>query len=422
MNEIFIFLSIIIFLIICSGFFSSSETALTAVSEARINELVTQGSKRAKLIEKILKNREKMISTILIGNNLVNVVASVYATSFAIMYFNDAKLALVTLILTIILVVFAEVIPKTYALKNADQIALSVAPIINLLMMILTPATLFTEQLARLVTGPVVDDEEAKTEELKGMIRLHAGEKSRAIERGKMMSSMLDMEEVSIEAVMTHRGTVTMIDEKSTANEIFKVTGDSPFTRIPVYSGTKDNIIGILHAKELFRYLQRSRFENINKINLSEIMIEPYFAPETTLILDQLEVFRGRKEHFAIVVNEYGDFRGIVTLEDILEEIVGDIDDETDIDVEGVKSQPDGSLIVEGSVTIRDLNRSLGWNLPDEKYNTIAGLVLFESKTIPDPGQEFRFFNVKFRILQKKSNFISKLRIWNEIGNLNEKK
>ena len=421
MNEILIFLSIIIFLIICSGFFSSSETALTAVSEARINELVTQGSKRAKLIEKILKNREKMISTILIGNNLVNVVASVYATSFAIMYFDNAKLALVTLILTVILVVFAEVIPKTYALKNADQIALSVAPIINLLMMILTPATLFTEQLARIVTGPIINDEEAKTEELKGMIRLHAGEKSRAIERGKMMSSMLDMEEVSIEAVMTHRGTVTMIDEKSSANEILKVAGDSPFTRIPVYSGTKDNIIGILHAKELFRHLQRSRFENINKINLSEIMIEPYFAPETTLILDQLEVFRGRKEHFAIVVNEYGDFRGIVTLEDILEEIVGDIDDETDIDVEGVKSQPDGSLIVEGSVTIRDLNRSLGWNLPDEKYNTIAGLVLFESKTIPDPGQEFRFFNFKFRILQKKSNFISKLRIWNETGSVNEK-
>ena len=148
------------------------------------------------------------------------------------------------------------------------------------------------------------------------------------------------------------------------------------------------------------------------------IIIEPYFAPETTLILDQLEIFRGRKEHFAVVVNEYGDLRGIVTLEDILEEIVGDIDDETDIDVEGVKPQPDGSLIVDGSVTIRDLNRSLGWNLPDQNYNTLAGLVLFESKTIPDPGQEFRFFNVKFRILQKKENYLSKLRLWNEIGSI----
>ena len=422
MSEIFIFLSIMIFLIICSAFFSSSETALTAVSEARINELVTQGNKRAKLIEKILKNREKMISTILIGNNFVNVIASVYTTSFAIMYFQEAKLILVTIILTIVLIIFAEVIPKTYALKNADKIALSVAPLINLTIFILTPATLFTEKLARSVTGPVMNDDEAKTQELKGMIRLHAGEESRAIERGKMMSSMLDMEDVTIEAVMTHRGTVTMIDAQSSTSEILKIAGESPFTRIPVYSGTKDNIIGILHAKELFRYLQRKNFQNSKNINLNEIIIEPYFAPETTLILDQLEIFRGRKEHFAIVVNEYGDLRGIVTLEDILEEIVGEIDDETDIDVEGVKTQPDGSLIIEGSVTIRDLNRSLGWNLPDENYNTLAGLVLFESKTIPEPGQEFRFFNVKFRILQRKDNFISRLRLWNEIGIKDDKK
>ncbi len=421
MNEIFIFISIIIFLIICSAFFSCSETALTAVSEARINELVTQGSKRAKLIEKILKNREKMISTILIGNNFINVIASVYATSFAIMYFHQAQLVLVTIFLTIILVIFAEVIPKTYALKNADHISLSVAPLINVIIFLLTPATLFTEKLARILTGPEIEDDEAKTEELKGMIRLHAGEESRAIERGKMMSSMLDMEDVTIEAVMTHRGTVTMIDEKSSPSEILRIVGQSPFTRIPVYSGTKDNIIGILHAKELFRYLQKNNFQNVQSINLTNIIIEPYFAPETTLILDQLEIFRGRKEHFAVVVNEYGDLRGIITLEDILEEIVGEIDDETDLDVEGVKPQPDGSLIVDGSVTIRDLNRSLGWNLPDENYNTLAGLVLFESKTIPDPGQEFRFFNVKFRILQKKENFLSKLRLWNEVGLSNEK-
>ena len=421
MSEILFFISIILFLIICSAFFSCSETALTAVSEARINELVTQGSKRAKLIEKILKNREKMISTILIGNNFVNVIASVYATSFAIMYFHQAQLVLITIFLTIILVIFAEVIPKTFALKNADQISLSVAPIINVIIFILIPATLFTEKLVRIVTGPEIEDDDAKTEELKGMIRLHAGEESRAIERGKMMSSMLDMEDVTIEAVMTHRGTVTMIDEKSSPSEILKIAGQSPFTRIPVYSGTKDNIIGILHAKELFRYLQKNNFQNVQRINLTNIIIEPYFAPETTLILDQLEIFRGRKEHFAIVVNEYGDLRGIITLEDILEEIVGEIDDETDLDVEGVKSQPDGSLIVDGSVTIRDLNRSLGWNLPDENYNTLAGLVLFESKTIPDPGQEFRFFNVKFRILQKRDNFLSKLRLWNEVGLSNEK-
>ena len=166
--------------------------------------------------------------------------------------------------------------------------------------------------------------------------------------------------------------------------------------------------------RDSFRFLQRNKFKDTKSIDLKNILIDPYFAPETTPILDQLEIFRGRKEHFAIVVNEYGDFRGIVTLEDILEEIVGEIDDETDINVEGVKSQPDGSLIIDGSVTIRDLNRSLAWDLPDENYNTIAGLVVFETKTIPNPGQEFRLFGIKIRILQKDKNFLSKLRLWKE--------
>ena len=422
MTEIFIFISIIILLIILSAFFSSSETALTAVSEARIHELALQGSNRAIIIEKILIKKEKMISTLLIGNNLVNVIASVYATSFALNFFSEFGLIFVTILMTIILVIFAEVIPKTYALSHADQMALNVAPIINIIILILTPATFITERFVKVLSGPIIDDEEAKTEELRGMIRLHAGNESKAKERGKMMSSMLDMDAVTIEAVMTHRGGVTMIDSKSAPEIIFKVVGESPYTRIPIYSGSPDNIIGILHAKELFRSLRRRNFKNLDIINLSELMIQPYFAPETTLLFDQLEVFRARREHFAVVVDEYGDFRGIVTLEDILEEIVGEIDDETDIHVKGVKPQPDGSLIIDGSVTIRDLNRSLGWNLSDQNANTIAGLVLHESKTIPEPGQEFRFFDIRFRILQKKGNFISQLRLWNEIGINTEKK
>ncbi|MDC1261031.1 CNNM domain-containing protein [Pseudomonadota bacterium] len=421
MPEIFVFISVIMFLIVLSAFFSSSETALTAVSEARIHELALQGSKRAIIIEKILIKKEKMISTLLVGNNLVNVIASVYATSFALNFFAEFGLIFVTIVMTIILVIFAEVIPKTYAFSHADKLALAVAPIINIIILVLTPATFITERFAKVVSGPIIDDDEAKTEELRGMIRLHAGNESKAKERGKMMSSMLDMDAVTIEAVMTHRGAVTMIDSKSVPESIFKVVGESPFTRIPIYSGSPDNIIGIIHAKELFRTLRRRNFKNLEILNLTELMIQPYFAPETTLLFDQLEIFRARREHFAVVVDEYGDFRGIVTLEDILEEIVGEIDDETDIHVKGVKPQPDGSLITDGSVTIRDLNRSLGWSLPDENANTIAGLVLYESKTIPEPGQEFRFFDIRFRILQKKGNFISQLRLWNEIGINTEK-
>ena len=402
MPEIFVFISVIIFLIILSAFFSSSETALTAVSEARIHELALQGSKRAIIIEKILIKKEKMISTLLVGNNLVNVIASVYATSFALNFFAEFGLIFVTIVMTIILVIFAEVIPKTYAFSHADKMALAVAPIINIIILVLTPATFITERFAKVVSGPIIDDDEAKTEELRGMIRLHAGNESKAKERGKMMSSMLDMDAVTIEAVMTHRGAVTMIDSKSVPESIFKVVGESPFTRIPIYSGSPDNIIGIIHAKELFRSLRRRNFKNLEILNLTELMIQPYFAPETTLLFDQLEIFRARREHFAVVVDEYGDFRGIVTLEDILEEIVGEIDDETDIHVKGVKPQPDGSLITDGSVTIRDLNRSLGWSLPDENANTIAGLVLYESKTIPEPGQEFRFFESDLESYKKK--------------------
>ena len=416
MPDLLIFTFNILLLILLSGFFSSSETALTAVSEARIHELALQGNKRANTIEKILAKKEKMISTILIGNNLVNIVVSVYATSFAISFFGEFDLIFVTILLTIFLVIFAEVMPKTYAFSNADKLALAVAPVINFFIFILTPATFITDMLAKIVSKPKIKDEDAKTEELRGMIRLHAGNESRGKERSKMMSSMLDMDEVTIEAVMTHRGGVTMIDIAEEPEEAFKIIGESPYTRIPIYSGTPDNIIGILHAKELFRTLRRRNFKDIKNVKLSELMSQPYFAPETTLLLDQLEVFKTRREHFAVVVDEYGDFRGIVTLEDIIEEIVGEIDDETDIKVKGVKSQPDGSFIIDGSVTIRDLNRSLGWHLPDQNANTIAGLVLYESKTIPEPGQEFRFHNIRFRILQKKANFISQLRLWNELG------
>jgi Mg2+/Co2+ transporter CorB len=212
MPDLFLFIFNIFLLILLSAFFSSSETALTAVSEARIHELSLQGNKRARIIEQILLKKEKMISTILIGNNLVNIVVSVYATSFAISFFGEFDLIFVTILLTVFLVIFAEVIPKTYAFSNSDKLALNVAPVINFFIFVLTPATFITERFAKLVSGPAIKDEEAKTEELRGMIRLHAGDEIRGKERGKMMSSMLDMDDVTIEAVMTHRGAVTMID------------------------------------------------------------------------------------------------------------------------------------------------------------------------------------------------------------------
>jgi Mg2+/Co2+ transporter CorB len=215
---------------------------------------------------------------------------------------------------------------------------------------------------------------------------------------------------------MTHRAVVSMVDADDDLEALLRRVLESPHTRHPIYSGNSDNIIGVLHVKDLLRAVGQNGSSSVagngGRKLVQDIASDPYFIPETTLLFDQLQAFRKRREHFAVVVDEYGDLRGIVTLEDILEEIVGDIDDEHDIDLAGLTAQPDGSWIVDGGVTIRDLNRALGWQLPDEDASTIAGLVLFESRTIPRPGQEFRFHDIRFRILKREGHKVTSLRLW----------
>jgi Mg2+/Co2+ transporter CorB len=227
-----------------------------------------------------------------------------------------------------------------------------------------------------------------------------------------MLSSILDLNEISVEAIMTHRGTVSMINADDQVEDILRYVLNSPHTRHPVFSGKSDNIVGVLHVKDLIRAVGETDASSLPTETIQNIASDAYFIPETTLLFDQLQAFRSRREHFAVVVDEYGDFRGIVTLEDILEEIVGDIDDEHDIDLAGLTPQADGSWLVDGNVTIRDLNRTLGWHLPDEDASTVAGLVLFESRTIPSPGQEFRFHDIRFRIVKRKDNRLTRLRLW----------
>ena len=227
-----------------------------------------------------------------------------------------------------------------------------------------------------------------------------------------MLSSVLDLGEITIEEIMTHRASVTVINSDDSPEEILDFILSSPHTRHPVFSGKPENIIGVLHVKDLLRSIKANHENKKQNLNVSDIATEPYFIPEKTLLFSQLQAFRTRREHFAIVINEYGDLRGIVTLEDILEEIVGDIDDEHDIGLPGCRPQADGSYLVNGNVTIRDLNRTLDWKLPDEKASTIAGLIIYESRNIPDIGQEFKFHEKRFRIHNRSGNKITSLRIW----------
>jgi Mg2+/Co2+ transporter CorB len=400
-------------LIVASAFFSSAETALTAASDARMRQLANKGNKRAKIVEKLRADREGLIGSILIGNNAVNVLGSALATSFAIALFGEGGLVWATIGMTVLLVVFAEVMPKTYAFTYADSYALRIAPVLQLVVRALSPLSVGIRLLATQIIRPNPDANENREEELRGLIELQGNDgNADDRERKAMLSSILDLNEISVEAIMTHRGTVSMINADDQVEDILRYVLNSPHTRHPVFSGKSDNIVGVLHVKDLLRAVGEAETGMILPETVQNIASDAYFIPETTLLFDQLQAFRSRREHFAVVVDEYGDFRGIVTLEDILEEIVGDIDDEHDIDLAGLTPQADGSWLVDGNVTIRDLNRTLGWYLPDEDASTVAGLVLFESRTIPSPGQEFRFHDIRFRIVKRKGNRLTQLRLW----------
>lgn len=410
-------------LICLSGFFSGSETALTAVSKARMHSLEKDGETRAKTVNGLLDSKDRLIGALLLGNNLVNILASAIATAFFINLVGEAGVVYATLIMTLIVLIFAEVLPKTYALNNADKLALKIAPIIRLVVLVFSPITALISHIVYFtlkVLGIKGDDGNLSSlaeQELRGAIDLahendNAEDEKRreSTEKRAMLRSILDLVDVEVEDVMTHRRNVVSIDANRPMEEIVDQVLNSPYTRIPVWKSDTDDILGVIHAKVLLREL-RSAGGNINQMDIRTMVLEPWFIPETTSLFDQLQAFRERKEHFAIVVDEYGSFQGIVTLEDILEEIVGEIDDEHDVAVPGVRAQADGTYLVDGTVTIRDLNREFDWDLPDEHYVTIAGLILHESQMVPESGQNFSFYDYRFNIVKRVRNQLTLISI-----------
>jgi Mg2+/Co2+ transporter CorB len=329
--------------------------------------------------------------------------------------FGEAGVVYATLGITVLVLLFGEILPKTYAFRRANDVALLVAPLVNALVLALSPVTRALELTVRLLlrlfgVGEVQPRFGPSAEELRGAIELHAGEGAVVRDERAMLRSILDLGEVTIEEVMTHRRSVVMIDADQPPQEIVAQVLASPYTRIPLWRGEPDNVIGVIHAKALFRAVQ-ARQGSLDGLDMVAVSAKPWFVPESRTLMDQLQAFRRRREHFALVVDEYGSLMGIVTLEDILEEIVGDIADEHDIAVPGVIRQPDGSFVVQGSVTIRDLNRELDWRLPDEEAVTIAGLVLHEARRIPEVGQAFMFHGFRFEILRRHRNQVTAIRI-----------
>ena len=406
-------------LIILSAFFSGSETSLTSASKPRMHNLARTGKKNAKIFEELFKNKEMLICTILFANNLVNILASAIATKILIELTNNEGILYATIIMTLMILIFGELIPKTLALSKADQFALKIAPFMKILVYILYPLTVTLNFVATSILKifgvnylnfKKEEVSEKREEELRGAIDLHGEDSSK--DEKNMLKSILDLDDITVGSIMIPRKDIFSLSSNIKYNELITKLNNSPHSRIPIWEKNPENIIGIFHIRKLIEI----KVDEPKTFNIKSLCQKPWFIPESTKLDNQLLEFKRRKEHFSIVVDEYGEFLGIVTLEDIIEEIVGEIDDEHDVlkiskGSEDIKSISGKSYLVKGNVTIRELNKELNINIPVSNASTVAGLVLYESRTIPKKGQVFSFFDLKFEILSKKNNQITLVKI-----------
>ena len=410
-----ILMAVILVLLVCSGFFSSSETALTAASRVRMHAAEKDGDKRASLVQRLMNMRERLLGGILLGNNLVNILASVLTTTLFTNVFGGSAvaLAMATAVMTALILVFAEVLPKTYAISQPDKLALVVARPINLIVRLLGPVVALVQLIVNGVLKAFGVDTNASAwtaaDEIKGAVDLHLQEGGVAKRARDQIYGVLEIGELTVEEVMIHRRNLSMVDLSGTNEDILKVVLASGHSRLPAYEGDPDNVVGVLHVKDLLAAL--SKTGEVASVDVKKQLRSCWFVPETTSVVKQLRAFQSKREHFALVVDEYGTLMGVITLEDILEEIVGDIQDEYDEELGGVSRLKDGGAVVRGDVAIRDLNRAMDWKLPDEEAVTIAGLVIHESQTIPTPGQTFAYHGYRFEILSRERNQIQSLRV-----------
>jgi len=408
-------LAVVICLLV-SAFFSASETALTASSRAAMLRLEKHGNRDAATVNRLMATRERLLGAILLVNNFANIAASTLMTDLLLEIFGETGVIYATFVMTVLIFVFAEVLPKTAAFNMPDRIALAVAQPIDRTVRWFSPLLRVVERMVQLILRgfgmPVgkLHSILSPREELRGAVDLlhHSG----VVEKSDrdMMGGLLDLRELTVSDVMVHRTKMVMLDADEPPRELIEAVLAAGVTRLPLWRESPDNVIGVLHAKDVWRALHAAGGDT-TKIDIAGLIKPPWFVPDTTPLAEQLKAFRHRKTPFALVVDEYGELEGLVTLEDIVEEIVGDISDEHDIAVPGVRPLPDGSVNVDGAVPVRDLNRAMDWNIPDDEATTIAGVVIHEARSIPEPGQSFTFHGFRFHVLRKQRNRITALRV-----------
>ncbi|WP_299424818.1 HlyC/CorC family transporter [uncultured Shimia sp.] len=415
---------VIFFLLMMSAFFSGSETALTAASRGKLRAQADKGNRGAQRALNVTEDSERLIGSVLLGNNLVNILATSLATALFTRAFGEGGVALATLVMTLLVLIFAEVLPKTYAITRPEDAAATVASPISLIVTLFSPIVAAVRVLVRGVLrlfGVETDPDSqvlAMREEIAGAIQLGHSEGIVEKEDRDRILGALDLSDRVVEEIMLHRSGIQMINADDAPADILKQCLESNHTRLPVYKDDQENIIGVVHAKDLFRSMytravqEETNARDLLAFDLTEVAKEPYFVPETTSLDDQMREFLRRHAHFALVVDEYGSLQGLITLEDILEEIVGEITDEFDEDADHpIRKSEDGQFLIEGAMTIRDLNRATDWSLPDDEANTIAGLVIHEAQMIPTVGQVFSFHGFRFEVTGREANRITDLKI-----------
>ena len=408
--------AIVLLCLAISAFFSAAETALTAASRSRMHALENDGDPRARIVNRLLLARERLIGAMLIGDTLFKIGAAAFAASVLMEIFGASGVIHATLVTAALIVVLSEVTAKTAAMAAPERTALLLARPASWCVVVLGPIAAGVEIVVRLLLRPfAVGGGEnqpipSAQDELRGAVALLHREGGVETEARNMLGGLIDLSSLEVSDVMVHRTKMRTISADLPPEELVREVLASPYTRLPLWSGSSEDIIGVLHAKDLLRALDAAKGDAA-RVDVRALARDPWFVPDTTSLPDQLRAFLARKTHFALVVDEYGEVMGLVTLEDILEEIVGDIKDEHDVAVQGVRPQADGAWSVDGSVPIRDLNRAMDWALPDEEATTIAGLVIHEARTIPDAGQVFTFHGFRFQVVRKSKNRITTLRV-----------
>lgn len=418
---------VILLLLVFSAFFSGSETALTAASRGKLRSQADKGSKGAETALEITEDNERLIGSVLLGNNLVNILATSLTTALFTRTFGESGLALAmaTLVMTVLILVFAEVLPKTYAITNSESAASLVSRPISIVVRVFSPIVGAVRLLVRGVLGlfGIKTDPDgnimAVREEIAGALQLGHSEGVVEKEDRDRILGALDLADRTVEEIMLHRSGIEMINSDDPPGDILQQCLTSNHTRLPVYKDDPEDIVGVIHAKDLLRTMYQiiggpeGNASKLADFEITEVAKPPYFVPETTTLDDQMRQFLRIRAHFALVVDEYGSLQGLITLEDILEEIVGEITDEFDPDDADpvVEQSDDGAYLVDGAMTIRDLNRAKDWNMPDDEANTIAGLVIHEAQMIPTVGQVFSFHGFRFQVLERNGNRITNLKI-----------